>query len=176
MNLDRFARLLGLQRTSDMRDRLHAVRTKYALHEDDPVWDLVAAVEEFCANLISEFHVELARLTSPSSDIPSEPQHAMRSPHLWRVAVLCGAAAAAQTLCLAASFYLGTRAASDHIFTGALGAPVGAIAFVLATPLLAAIVYLGWRTRRAEPAVGWSLMLAGAGLLGALGAALWWLL
>jgi hypothetical protein len=91
MNLDRFARLLGLQRTATMRDRLHAVRSKYALHEDDPVWDLVAAVEEFSANLISEFHVELARLTSSPSNIPPEPQQALRSPHLWRVAVLCGA-------------------------------------------------------------------------------------
>lgn len=53
-----FARLLGLQRTADARERLHALRGKYALTENDPIWELVSVLEDFCADLRAESHSE----------------------------------------------------------------------------------------------------------------------
>ena len=178
MKTNPFTRLLGLQRKPNARERLMELRNKYALTENDPVWELVAVVEDFCADLQAEAADRLATVQLGSApDTSSAPTSSDLT--RWRVAVLGSAAAAAQTLLLAGSFALGAGAvqhARANLLIATLTVPVGWVAFALLLPLLGALTYLGWRSRRTEPAIGWTLTLVGLGASCSTFMALWRLL
>jgi hypothetical protein len=182
MNLAPFARLLGLQRSAHARERLHELRQRHALTDHDPVWELVAVVEEFCADLKSEIPNHTADAASegalpPTAANATAPQRSLQSAALWRIAALCCAGAALQTCALAASFYLGTCTTRGTIvLTAALSVPAGWIMFTLLLPLLWTVAYLGWRNRRIEPAIGWTLATLGTTATAALFVTLWRLL
>lgn len=167
-----FARLLGLQRSDPARERLDALRNKHGLSDGDPLWDMLAIVEGFCAELRADSVAQ-----SPSASLPEPSPSDLRSPVLWRIAVIGSAGAALQTFALAASFAAGTRMAhvSDPL-SGVLAVPAGWVVFVLLLPLLTALACLGWRARRTEPAIGWSLIVCGVGTAVAVFAVLWRLL
>jgi hypothetical protein len=174
-----FARLLGLQRSARTRDRLLELRSKHALTEDDPIWDLVSVVEQYCADLREQNMAtqaspapSMASATTPTPSTPSSPPARYRA----RAAALCCAAAAVQTLVLSVAFMAGataTKTSTKSLLVSALTLPVGWVVLVLALPLFAGLTTLGWRIRRRESAVGWTLMLAGSVTTVSLGAALW---
>jgi hypothetical protein len=171
MNLNPFARLLGLQRTADARERLHALRQQYALTDNDPVWELVAVVEEFCV----ELKAEAARAGSPLAPLDHAPAPpAAITQDRRRIVVLCSAAAAVQTFLLAAAAYLGAHATlGDNWLGTALSVPAGWVMFVLLLPLFAAVTFLGWRARHAEPAMGWTLVVCGTAASAGMFVTLW---
>jgi hypothetical protein len=171
MNPNPFARLLGVQRTTDARERLHALRQRYALTENDPVWELVAIFEEFCV----ELKLEAARSGAPT--LP--PDHAetpsgSRALDRRRIFVLCSAGAALQTFLLAIAAYVGAHMTLGAGWLGAaLSVPAGWVMFALLLPLLATVTFLGWRARHAEPAMGWTLVLCGTSASATLFVTLW---
>ena len=170
-----FARLLGLQRTADARERLHALRGKYALTENDPIWELVSVLEDFCADLRAESHS-----SAPSESAPNVQPSTSTSEstlHPWRIVALCSAGAALQTLLLALSFVAGAH--TTHMaaaLPSALAVPVGWVMLVLFVPLLGGLTIFGWRARRREPAIGWTLAICSAASIAAYCTALWRLL
>ena len=167
MKLSSFATLLGLQRNIPARDRLIALREKHALPEDDPMWDVVAVVEEFCAALHAQTTANTIAASAPAKDA----RRAVQQP--WRIAALGSAAAAIQTLLLALSFAAGAHANIESPFGAALAVPAGWVIFILIVPLIAALAYGGWTERRREPAIGWTILLCGVASVVALFVALW---
>lgn len=164
-----FARLLGLQRTADARERLHALRQQYALTDNDPIWELVTVVEEFCAELRTETHSTPSPESAPSTQVTTPPPI-----YPWRVAALCSAGAALQTLLLAMSFVAGVHTTHvDQWLPHALSAPIGWVMLVLIMPLLGGLISFGWRARRREPVIGWTLTVLSAACIAAYCTALW---
>jgi hypothetical protein len=175
-----FAQLLGLQRAAEVSDRLQALRHKYSLAEDDPVWELAALHADFCVALLAEHHpdnVEPANATSAG----------VRRSARWRWFSL---GLTVQTFIMALSFLAGSRGGSPALLPSGLVQPhvtrswlfdvltfpAGWMMLAFAMPLLAHGTRIGWRARYDEPAIGWSLVVCCTGAALASAAALYALL
>jgi hypothetical protein len=110
MTFKPFARLLGLQRTANARERLHALRQRYALTDDDPVRELVAVVEQFCAELQAEARAGSSIRAPDQALALSDARTRVRR----RIVVLCSAGAALQTFLLATSAHIGAHATTGY--------------------------------------------------------------
>lgn len=137
-----FSLLLLRQRSNQQRERLHQLRDKFRLEDDDAVWGFLAVVEAYCDDLT-------ARLA------PSPPKAATLPRSLIWATLSC--ALAAQVIVLALAYHLGQQSPAASA-AGFLQVPAGWMAFVLALPALVLIASIGWRTRRADRWVGWGLM------------------
>lgn len=169
MEPDAFARLMAQQTTEQDRQRLHNLRHDLHLPGDDPVWALVAVLEEFCR---SQHHQTTTARNTPR----------VAASRTWRVALAFSLGAAVTTVLIAVSFYAGVGAASIPAATwcdwpiangawvwSVLRLPAGWTLIVQGLPLLVYAGWCGWRTRRLDPVVGW-ILLALATCIGLLAA------
>lgn len=170
-----FAALLERQTTAEQRDKLCRLREQFALSQNDAVWGLLAVVEDHCSSLLTR---------STSSPGPQSPQRTLAP--AWHFVAL---GMSLQTLVMATCLYVGARASASNPNSGmctvlgssatssavasVLAVPAGWLAFALALPILTWGVHLGWRVRTEEPAIGWTIVVAGTLTAAACVALLW---
>lgn len=139
--------LLQRQRSTQLRDRLHQLRDQYKLKDDDAIWGVIAVLETYC----DELQLRATALNSPhASSAPPSILH-------W---LSLSAGATVQVVLLALAYSVGQHAttASRPVWWSV---PAGWMAFAFAIPALTLMTWAGWRTRRADPWVGWGLIALG---------------
>jgi len=157
-----FARLLAMQPTEQQREHLHDLRHDLALHNDDPVWAIVAVVEDFC------LHLQKQAATSPPDQTPPPctPQTYSSNQKLALLAIGAVTSTGLMTLSFYAGFLTGHTprppwldAAPHHSWaTRILSAPAGWMAFAQALPIMAYVTLRGWHIKHTDPLVGWTLI------------------
>jgi hypothetical protein len=141
-----FSFLLTRQRSRQQRERLHELRDKCGLTDDDALWGFVAVVEAYCDELQSRANVPPSAAESPTTTVR------------W---LFLSLGAAAQTAALALAYAVGQGAASAAPRPSWWSVPAGWVVFVLAVPALALVASAGWRARQSDPWLGWGLIALG---------------
>lgn len=151
---DAFTRLLAGVDSEKHRERLHNLRHELKLPGDDPVWALLAVVEDYCRSLLER------RRSSAAESAPARG---------WRPVLLFAIGSAVATALMTTAYLAGFHAAgtghsswlvnAPHSWPEALlTVPAGWMLFVETLPLFACVAVRGWRARRAYPAIGWTLI------------------